>query len=300
MTQIQAKKHLGQNFLRNKKILEKIVWDELLENISVIEVWPGPGDLTAEILQKHPLSLTVIEIDPDMIPLIRERFHGKDITIYKNDVLKVNISWALHPETKKWISVIEHETTIKSPAYYLYGNIPYYITSPILHHFLYEVEMPPLVAVFTMQKEVADRILARGGDHSVLSLACQLMADVEKICDISPNNFTPVPKVWSTCLKFTTKWMDSESAQGILKVIKKWFSQKRKKLISNLIQWGYSKENISSIFESLVLSDNVRAEELSLEVWKFLYKNLKENSKKTSKKNNESALHYLKKHTEWV
>lgn len=81
------------------------------------------------------------------------------------------------------------------------------------------MDLTPAVAVFTMQKEVADRILARD-NHSVLSLACQLVADVEKICDISPNNFIPVPKVWSTCLKFTTKQVPREETKKILQLVK--------------------------------------------------------------------------------
>lgn len=247
-----------------------IVWDESLESISVIEVWPGPGDLTEAIIQRHPQSLTLIELDPDMIPLIQERFHGNSFTIYQNDVLNINIVNWVPVEAKKGIHVIPGSWIIPSSPYRVYGNIPYYITSPILHHFLYDVDLAPTVAVFTMQKEVADRILARG-NHSVLSLACQLVADVEKICDISPNNFIPVPKVWSTCLRFTTKQVPKEEPKKILQLIKTWFSQKRKKLITNLTQGQYSKNTITLAFQGMDLSENIRAEELSLEEWKSLY-----------------------------
>lgn len=86
-----------------------------------------------------------------------------------------------------------------------------------------------------MQKEVADRILARDGKHSVLSLHCQLRADIEKVCDINPNSFTPAPKVWSTCLRFSfDSEISSERAKNIMKIVQLGFSQKRKKLISNL------------------------------------------------------------------
>ena len=114
MNKIQAKKYLWQNFLKNKKILGSIVWNESLEDISVIEVWPGPGDLTEAIIQKHPQSLTLIELDSDMIPLIQERFHGSSFTVYQNDVLNINVvSWP-YTETKKGIYVTSNNWIIQS------------------------------------------------------------------------------------------------------------------------------------------------------------------------------------------
>lgn len=279
MVGIKAKKHLWQNFLKNTKILEMIVGDASLNDACVIEVWPGPGDLTAEILRRRPKTLSLIELDADMIPLLENRFRDADLEIYHHDVLDVDVEAGNSSvPQKKWITILTDATKIKLPSYRVYGNIPYYITSPILHHFLYDVTLAPEVAVFTMQKEVADRILARDEQHSVLSLACQLVSRVEKVCDISPNNFTPVPKVWSTCLKFTTTGTDRTNAKEILWLIKKWFSQKRKKLITNLTQNGYDKVVLSALFENLWLSDNTRAEELSLEHWRKLCEWLKKTS----------------------
>lgn len=275
MVVIKAKKHLWQNFLKNIKILEMIVGNTPLNNTCVIEVWPGPGDLTAEILRRRPKTLSLIELDQDMIPLLKNRFRDTDLEIYHQDVLHVDIEVGDLAHQGKWASVLTNVTKIKLPSYHVYGNIPYYITSPILHHFLYDVTLAPEVAVFTMQKEVAERILARDGQHSVLSLACQLVSRVEKVCDISPNNFTPVPKVWSTCLKFITTWANRTKAKEMLWLIKKWFSQKRKKLITNLAQNGYDKIILSVLFEDMWLSDNARAEELSLEHWEKLSEWLK-------------------------
>jgi len=117
--------------------------------------------------------------------------------------------------------VITDSNIITVPEYSVYGNIPYYITSPILHHFLYEVGHAPQEVIFTMQKEVADRILARDNKHSVLSLACHLVANIEKICDINPSHFVPPPKVWSTCLKFTLREYDRDVTKKILLLVKK-------------------------------------------------------------------------------
>jgi 16S rRNA (adenine1518-N6/adenine1519-N6)-dimethyltransferase len=119
------------------------------------------------------------------------------------------------------LSVITDSSTIVVPDYSVYGNIPYYITSPILHHFLYDVDHTPQEVIFTMQKEVADRILARDGKHSVLSLSCHLVANIDKICDINPSHFIPVPKVWSTCLKFTLREHDKIVTKKILFLIRK-------------------------------------------------------------------------------
>lgn len=139
----------------------------------------------------------MIEIDPDMIAILEKRFQNQNIHICQNDVLKVNISDTSYSKNTNSITMPEE--------YIIYGNIPYYITSPILMHFLYDVTHLPRAMHLTMQKEVAERILARDKKHSVLSLACQLMANISKICDIHPNNFVPVPKVWSTCLRFELK-----------------------------------------------------------------------------------------------
>lgn len=268
MTVPIAKKHLGQNFLKNKEILNKIVGEESLSNFHIVEVWPGPGDLTAEILSHKPSSLTLIEIDRDMIPLLERRFGAETIDIYIADVLSVDIREGRKTVSKKTgCSLSEKEKNIILPSYNLYGNIPYYITSPIIHHFFYEVSFLPQKAVFTMQKEVADRIMARDGKHSTLSISCQLVATIKKVCDISPNNFIPVPKVWSTCLEFTIKSsLSKEKRKKIMRIVEQWFSQKRKKLISNL-QNLYKKEDLESVFSSLNIPENTRAEDLSIEEW---------------------------------
>ncbi len=264
----KAKKHLWQNFLKNPNILERIVWWDSLENKHIIEVGPGPGDLTAAILKQKPRSLSLIEIDDDMIPLLERRFADEKILIYHGDVLSTNIIPG--KQTSPVGVTVKKNAMIPMEDYILYGNIPYYITSPILQHFLYDVEKKPEAIIFTMQKEVADRILARDSQHSVLSLSCHLVSTPTKICDISPENFIPAPKVWSTCLKFVLNQENSKTNQTILALIKLWFSQKRKKLISNLSQW-YAKTRLKDAFLELSLSDNVRAEELSLDDWKNLY-----------------------------
>jgi len=258
---ITAKKHLWQNFLHNKDILNAIVDADDLSQKDIIEIGPGPWDLTERILSKSPWSLRVIEIDDDMIPLLQKRFWDK-IEIYHHDVLTLNISK----------DSLEYPDTIHIPSeYHVYGNIPYYITSPILMHFLYGIDYPPVSLHITMQKEVADRILARDNKHTVLSLACQLVADVTKICDIHPNNFVPIPKVWSTCLRFDLKkWYNVDVHKKILTLIKQSFAQKRKKLSSNLTNAWHKKEDIERVFQQAWISTDIRAEDVLLKQWILL------------------------------
>lgn len=255
---IKAKKHLGQNFLKNIHILDSIIGDESLVHYDIVEIGPGPGDLTSRILEKHPKSLHVIEIDHDMIPLLKERFWDS-ITIHHADVLKTNIT-----QNKELKGIYLPKN------YKVYGNIPYYITSPILMHFLYDIQAMPDDITITMQKEVADRILAYNKKHSVLSLACQLVSHITKVCDIHPNNFSPPPKVWSTCLRFRPLSCDKETNKKTLFLIKQGFAQKRKKLFSNLVHTDYSPEKIEKVFEKANISSNARAEDLSIEQWKCL------------------------------
>lgn len=255
---IKAKKHLGQNFLKNIHILENIVgWDSLWDT-DIVEIGPWPGDLTAQILKKNPRSLHVIELDKDMLPILKDRFWDA-IFIHHWDILETNIT------QKKW------DIWIYLPNNYrVYGNIPYYITSPIIMHFLYSVSHTPQSITITMQKEVADRILAHNKKYCVLSLACQLMSHVEKVCDIHPNNFSPVPKVWSSCLRFTNISHDKENNRKILSLIKQGFSQKRKKLFSNLTHAWYVRDSVLAAFDTFHLDQNIRPEDVSVEQWKLL------------------------------
>jgi len=209
-----------------------------------------------------------------MLPILEQRFTHESVAVYHNDVLDMNIQYHAEKKTSPaWF--LSREKIIYTSEYIVYGNIPYYITSPILHHFLYDVSLKPQIAVFTMQKEVADRILARDGKQSVLSLSCQLVADMVKICDISPNNFNPIPKVWSTCLKFILKKDTYQDSANLLSFIKKSFSQKRKQLISHLTQFGYKREDLKNIFQDVHIPENIRPEDLTLSEWQQLYEKLR-------------------------
>lgn len=279
---IKAKKYLWQNFLKNPAILQTIVWSQWLNNTHVIEVWPGQWDLTKYILQKNPLSLTLIEIDLDMISLLEKKFATQDMCILHSDVLEIDVIIGENNSIlNRWIVVDRTSKIIQLPSYTIYGNIPYYITSPILYHFLYEVTFAPNIAIFTMQKEVADRILDNK-KSSVLSIMCRLVADVQKVCDISPWSFIPPPKVSSTCLCFVLKkWIDPKYLAHVLRFVKIGFSQKRKKLITNLAT-SYEKSKILTAFDTLGIDPNIRSEDLNCDTWTLLYSKIFESQAKGS------------------
>jgi len=262
---IAPKKSLGQNFLVNDNILNEIVDFVDLEWKNIIEVWPWYWALTTKILSKNPTSLELVELDKKMIEILENRIENWELRIENcnfklsnTDILKFN------PNYKDYLVV---------------ANIPYYITSPILTHFFYNTEFAPTEMIILMQKDVWDKILKKAWNkNSVLSLwvdfACE---EVKEIIKVWANNFIPPPKVESSVLYFKLRpEIDKLKAQKFLKLIKSWFAEKRKKLISNLskILW-YKKELLEEVFNSMNLSENTRAEELDLGDWKEMMGKLK-------------------------
>ena len=159
-----------------------------------------------------------------------------------------------------------------SEEYSVIANIPYYITSPILFHFLYEVQYRPEEMIILLQKDVGDKIRKTAGNKaSVLSLFIELACEkVEEVCVVAASNFIPAPKVESAVLRFRLRSdFDVESSKKILRLIKIGFSERRKKLISNLSKGlMIDKGSIATCFHELGLSENVRSEELTIDQWK--------------------------------
>ena len=169
--------------------------------------------------------------------------------------------------------------------YSIISNIPYYITSPIIRHFLYDLKKCPEYMVILMQKDVWDRILSqkyscsnnfekktessdRKIKSSVLSLMVAKKAYAEEKIKVSPDNFIPKPKVESSVIVFKThNKYSSLSDEVFLRVIKAWFSSSRKKLIKNLESWGYEKSFLIEVFENIWIDLNSRAEDLDIDYW---------------------------------
>jgi 16S rRNA (adenine1518-N6/adenine1519-N6)-dimethyltransferase len=262
MQKIKAKKSLGQNFLQDEKTLLTISEFFEISWENILEVGPWYGALTEKIIAKNPKSLDLVELDRDMIKLLQEKVENKnfpleniDFQIYHQDVLK------FFPQ---------------KDDYLLIANIPYYITSPILRHFLYMVENKPKKMLILMQKEVAEKILEKWKEKSsVLSLFVAKKSRVEAVISVPRQFFSPVPKVDSVVLAFYYEERLAEIADDIfLNFIKLAFAEPRKKLLNNLAKAGYPKEKLLQILQKFGKDENVRAEDLSLEEYGEMIKGI--------------------------
>ena len=216
---ISPVKWLGQNFLIDEKVLRKIIEAaELSENDIVLEVGPGIGNLTAE-LAKRVKKVIAIEKDKKMVEILRETLKNfTNIEIIEGDILKIN----LKPYTSKPYKVV--------------ANIPYYLTSPLIRKFVETVEVKPQLLVLMVQKEVAQRIVARPPAMSILAVSVQFYAKPEIISLVSKKSFWPSPKVDSAITKISAFNQPRKSAfnQRFFKIVRAGFSQPRKQLINNL------------------------------------------------------------------
>lgn len=259
---IRAKKSLWQNFLIDEEILFQITSATHVHEKNIIEVGPWYGALTDFLIEQKPNTLTLVELDPDMIEILQERHkaHWSDfwwnINIIHQDILKFS-----PPQT----------------PYSVIANIPYYITSPILFHFLYpflekNTFSSPEEMVILMQKEVGEKILEniKKPKFSYLSLTMHQACDViEPICVVPNSAFDPVPKVDSIVLKFSIKKeRDFILEKQLLELWNKCFSHPRKTLIYNLKSAGKFSEIILETLNTLWYSNNVRAEAIKKEDWK--------------------------------
>ena len=213
---LRIKKHLGQNFLKNKKILEEIVKiGGVSKKDIVLEVGPGHGELTG-FLAQGAKTVIAIEKDKNLVPMLREKFrNNKNVEIREGDILKSKV------------------LNLKS-EYKIIANIPYYITSHFLRNTLAQKNKPSLI-VLMVQLEVAKRISAKVPDMNLLALSVQAYGKVEFIRKVSAGNFSPTPKVDSAIIKISEisdKFFRKNkiSEKKFFKILRKVFQQKRKML----------------------------------------------------------------------
>ncbi len=212
---IKAKKSLGQNFLVDRNILEKIVNVTQITDKTILEVGPGTGNLTSFILKKKPKKIFVVEKDEDLANHLEETFKNQ-ITIVNDDILKINES-----------SLFESKVTV-------FGNLPYNISTEILSKWIKnsveDLWFNNLILMF--QKEVADRIIAKfdTSNYGRLSIISNWKLNVEKICDIKPDCFSPRPKIDSSLLFFSPKkdFFKIKNPKNLEKVTRIFFNHRRK------------------------------------------------------------------------
>ncbi|KKT82319.1 MAG: ribosomal RNA small subunit methyltransferase A [Candidatus Yanofskybacteria bacterium RIFCSPHIGHO2_02_FULL_44_12b] len=256
-TKFTPKKSLGQNFLINPHIIDRIIdAARISEKDLVLEIGPGTGNLT-EKLAKKAGQVIAIEKDNRLIEPLREKFKNfKNIEIIEGDVL------AKMPFVKQRASL----------QYKIVANIPYYITSNLFRKIFEEWPRPELV-VLTIQKEVAQRITAKPPHMNLLALSVQYYAEPEVVVFISKNNFRPIPKVDSAIIRLNPKSeiRNPKKTEEIFKVIKGGFSEKRKQLASNLSKkLKLSKSAVLEAFKTAGIKELSRPENLSLNDWENL------------------------------
>ena len=214
---IQAKKSLGQNFLIDKNILEKIVDITDVKGKNILEIGPGTGNLTSYILNKNPKKIIVIEKDDELAINLKNKFDEK-LIIINDDVLNID------------------ETNLIEEKLIVFGNLPYNISTEVISKWIINLGnnfwFESLVLMF--QKEVANRIIAKFNTSSYgrLSIICNWKLNIKKICDIKPESFFPKPKIDSSLLFFYPKknFIKIENPNNLEKITRIFFNQRRKML----------------------------------------------------------------------
>ena len=225
----------------------------------VLEIGPGTGALT-EALALRVKKLLAVEIDHRLVERLQKHFiKSKNVSILEGNILDIHLEELL-------------ETSgLAERRYKIIANIPYYITAPIIRTLL-ALKYQPRSLTLMVQKEVADRLAAKPGDMSLLSLMAQYYARVEKKFVVSKTAFEPVPKIESAVIQLTpSRPYNPENDRKLFRLARAGFAARRKTLANNLASsLGLSRDKIERHLENLGLSPKARAQELSLEDWEKL------------------------------
>ena len=249
---IKAKKSLGQNFLVDENILNKIVSIVKIKNKSILEIGPGTGNLTSHILKSGSKKLIVVEKDKDLSIFLNKKFKDK-INVINEDILKMN------------------EKKIYKEKLIVFGNLPYNISTEILAKWIINLESNDYwfnFLILMFQKEVANRIISESNssNYGRLSILANWRLDIKKICDIAPSSFSPKPKVDSSLLFFKPKknFYKFNNPKNLEKITRVFFNQRRKKLKKpyNLIF-----QNNLDILKKLKIDLNLRPHNLSQDIY---------------------------------
>ncbi|GAB4411734.1 MAG: 16S rRNA (adenine(1518)-N(6)/adenine(1519)-N(6)) -dimethyltransferase RsmA [Anaerolineales bacterium] len=259
---VRPKKSLGQNFLADPVYLRKIVdAADLSPRDVVLEIGPGTGNLTEHLLARAG-HVVAVELDPRMVRLLEERFAGNPrLTLVHADILATDIGQLLRPHLARAL------------VYRVVANLPYYVTSAVLR-LLLEAEVRPVLAVLTVQWEVAQRICARPGAMSLLAVAVQWYAVPRIVTRVPAGAFTPAPKVDSAVLRLETRAAPPVPVADealLFRVARAGFSQRRKQL-RNAVSAGLGipPEQAEAALRAAGVDPKRRAETLSLGEWAAL------------------------------
>lgn len=259
---IKANKSLGQNFLINDEVVNKIIEaSDISKTDLVIEIGPGLGTLTKKLLDRAR-RVICIELDKKMIEILNERFALYDnFQLINDDVLKVNLKEIIEKEKKN--SNIEKVKIV--------ANLPYYITTPIIMKLLEDKLQLESITVM-IQKEVADRLIAIPGEKNTgaITYSIYYYATSQKILEVSNNSFIPEPEVTSEVIKLNIRKeniVKPKDVNKMFQIIKSAFLQRRKTLLNSLTNSNIfkNKEEGINILKNINLDENIRPEQLTLE-----------------------------------
>ena len=260
---IIAKKSLGQNFLIDRNIINKILNTVDIENKSILEIGPGTGSLTKEILKRSPKKIIVVEKDQKLSSLLNKEY-GAKLKIINDDILKID------------------ETNLENEPLTVFGNLPYNISTEIICKWILNIKnknfwFNSLVLMF--QKEVADRVISKFNtkNYGRLSIFAHWKLNIKKVCDVKPSSFFPKPKVDSSVLYFEPKFnfFPLRNAKNLEKLTRVFFMHRRKMLkkpYNNLFDGNLKTAN------NLKIDLNLRPQNLDFDTYYQLtkeYENLR-------------------------
>ena len=248
---IKAKKSLGQNFLIDKNIIDKIINTVSITGNEVLEVGPGTGNLTKEILKKNPSKMYLVEKDTFLAENL-EDIIDKRVKIFNEDILKFD------------------ENLLSKNKIVVFGNLPYNVSTEILSTWITNLKndywFSDLILMF--QKEVADRIIAQfnSSNYGRLSILANWRLNIKKICDISPESFSPKPKIQSTLIHFTPKknFVEIKDPLNLEKITRIFFSHRRKMLKKPFNQIFNGKNDL---LDKLDIDLNLRPQNLDFDTY---------------------------------
>jgi 16S rRNA (adenine1518-N6/adenine1519-N6)-dimethyltransferase len=252
---IRPSKGLGQNFMTDRVILDKIVAAaELTRDDVVLEIGAGLGALTERLAQEAG-RVVAVELDERMMGVLQETLSGYDtVTLVQGDILALDPAQLVQPATE----------------YTVVANLPYYITSAALRHLL-ESSRRPQRLVITVQREVAERIVATPGQMSLLAVSVQFFGEPHLLFRIKPGSFYPPPGVESAVVRvdmYDTPPVGVEDAHRFFRVVRAGFAQRRKQLRNTLSAGLHMPaEKVAARLQEAGIDPKRRAETLSLEEW---------------------------------
>lgn len=258
---LHPRKSLGQHFLKDETYLRRIVAAaDLSQADTVLEIGPGPGNLT-RLLAAAAGRVIAVELDDNLIPLLSEMFTGNPhVRLVHGDILQLSPSQILsEPDHPEAVAI----------SYKVVANLPYYITSAVIRHLL-AGESPPTVLVLTVQREVAERIVARPPEMSLLAVSVQFYAEARIVTHVPSGAFIPPPKVSSAVIRLDRRPQPAVDVApaDFFRVVSAGFGQRRKQLRNSLAAGlGLSHGAIETALTEAGIQPSRRAETLTLAEW---------------------------------